>query len=104
VTAVDIVPVEIEGVATLQADLENDPFVIEPASWDLIVSWLYYQPGLFPAIKAGLRQGGIVALAGKTSGRFATSLAEFRAAFAGLGELASGELENRVFFIARYNK
>ena len=104
VTAVDILPVELEGVTLLQVDLEAAPFPIQAASWDLIVSWLYYQPALFPAIKAGLAPGGIVALAGKTTGRFATSLAEYRTAFAGLTELASGERENRAFFIARYNK
>jgi len=58
VTAVDIEPVEIRGVTTIQADLEAGEYIIEPASWDLIVCWLYYQADLLPQIKKGLRPGG----------------------------------------------
>lgn len=96
-------PVEIAGVTTLQADLEAGEYRVQPASWDLIVCWLYFQTDLLPQIRAGLRTGGIAALAGKTTGRFATTLALYRGAFEGFTELASGEDANRAFLIARYN-
>ena len=65
--------------------------------------WLYWQPDLLPAVIAlGARAGGVVALAGKTTGRFATSLAQYRAAFPAWTEIAfSGEPVTRAFFIAR---
>jgi SAM-dependent methyltransferase len=100
VTATDIEPVEIPGVRFVQADLEQHAYKIEPDMWDLIVCWLYWQPDLLPAIARGVREGGIVALAGKTSGRFATSLAKYREAFFEWAEIASGENESRAFFIA----
>ena len=68
--------------------------------WDLIVCWLYWQPDLLPEIARGVREGGIVALAGKTTGRFATSLAQYRGAFAEWAEIASGENQSTAFFIA----
>jgi SAM-dependent methyltransferase len=91
----------VSGIETLQADLEAGEFRIEQDAWDLIVCWLYWQPDLLPAIAEGIRRGGVIALAGKTSGRFATSLAQYRAAFPNFTELASGENEVRAFFIAR---
>jgi len=42
------------------ADLELDEFVIEPDGYDLIVNCCYLQRDLFPAIKAGVRVGGVV--------------------------------------------
>lgn len=105
VTAIDVEPLEIEGATTIRLDLETAPNPIAPAAWDLIVSWLYFQPSLFTAIRAGLRPGGIAALAGKTTGRFATSPAELRAAFSrGFAELAAGEDDLRCWLIARYNR
>jgi SAM-dependent methyltransferase len=101
VTAVDREPGELPGIHRIQIDLETHPRPIEPGAWDLIVCWLYWQPSLLPQIAAGLRPGGIAALAGKASGRFATSLAACRAAFPGWTELASGDNGNVVFFIAR---
>ena len=62
--------------------------------------WRYWQPDLMPEIARGVRKGGIVALAGKTSGRFATSLANYRKAFEGWTEIASGRNEPITFFIA----
>ena len=100
VTAVDIQLEDIPGVHCVQADLENHGYRIAPGSWQLILCWLYWQPGLLPEIERGVRQSGIVALAGKTSGRFATSLAKFREAFNPWREIASGENESRAFFIA----
>ena len=84
----------------MRADLERGEFTVEPGAWDAIVCWLYWQADLLPAIARGVRRGGVVALAGLTSGRFATSLANYRAAFAGWTEIASGEDEVRAWFIA----
>jgi SAM-dependent methyltransferase len=100
VTAVDIEPsAGIPGF--IQADLESHEFTVEFEAWDLIVCWLYWQPDLLPEIARGVRSGGIVALAGKTTGRFATSLAQFREGFRGWQELASGQDEMRAYLIAR---
>jgi SAM-dependent methyltransferase len=100
VTAVDREIGEIAGVHFVQADLEAHEYRIEPDMWDLIVCWLYWQPDLLAEIARGVREGGIVALAGKTTGRFATSLALYREAFEEWAEIASGENESRAFFIA----
>jgi SAM-dependent methyltransferase len=100
VTAVDIVMPEIPGARCIQADLENHDYRIEPEEWDLIVCWLYWQPDLLPEIAAGLRSCGIAALAGKMTGRFATSLDCYREAFDGYFELASGSDADKCFFIA----
>jgi len=42
------------------ADLERGEFIIEPDSYDLILNCCYLQRDLFPAIKAGVRVGGVV--------------------------------------------
>ena len=101
VTAVDIAVEEIPGVTCIHADLESHAFAIKPESWDLIVCWLYWQQDLLPSIARGIRDGGIVALAGKLSGRFATSLRNYREAFQGWEEISAGEDEHKAFFIAR---
>ena len=101
VTATDQVPILIPGVAFTATDLEQDPYPITPAAWDLIVCWLYWQPNLLPAIAEGVRPGGIVALAGKTTGRFATSLANYRQTFPNWAELSTAETLDRAHFIAR---
>ena len=100
VTAVDIQTEEIPGVHCIRADIEKHEYRIAPGSWDLVVCWLYWQPDLLPEIAGGVRVGGVVAIAGKTSGRFATSLEQFREAFNGWKEIASGQNESRAFFIA----
>ena len=100
VTAVDIQIGEIPDVLCIRADLENHEYRIAADSWDLIVCWLYWQPDLLPEIARGVRKGGCVAIAGKTSGRFATSPEQFREAFKGWNEIASGQNESRAFFIA----
>ena len=100
VTAVDIEITDIPGVHCIRADIEKHEYRIAPEAWDLIVCWLYWQPDLLPEIARGLRRGGIVALAGKTTGRFATSLDRYRDAFPGWKEIASGGNESRAFFIA----
>lgn len=42
------------------ADLELGELIIEPDSYDLIVNCCYLKRDLFPAIKAGVRVGGVV--------------------------------------------
>jgi SAM-dependent methyltransferase len=101
VTAVDLDVEELTGVQSIRADLERHEYSIEPDRWDLIVCWLYWQPDLLAEIARGVRKGGVAALAGKTTGRFATSLAQYRAAFTGWAEIASGEDEARAFLIVR---
>lgn len=101
VTAVDLIVEPVEGVRFVQADLERHEFRIEPGAWDFILCWLYWQADLLPEIARGVRLGGVAALAGKTTGRFATSLAQYRAAFRGWHELSSGEDALRAFLIAR---
>jgi SAM-dependent methyltransferase len=100
VTAVDIVVEQVPGVQYIRADLAFNEYRIAPGAWDLIVCWLYWQPDLLEKIARGVRSGGIVALAGKTTGRFATSLDHYRSAFTGWKEIASGQNESRAFFIA----
>src|SRR5438067_3612958 len=78
VTALDLVTEPFPGVHFIRADLENHEYCIEPGIWDLIVCWLYWQPDLLPEIAQGVRCSGVVALAGKTTGRFATSLQNYR--------------------------
>jgi SAM-dependent methyltransferase len=46
---------------TQQADLEQGEFEIEPDSYDLICDFLYLQRDLFPAMRAGVRPGGLFA-------------------------------------------
>jgi SAM-dependent methyltransferase len=102
VTSVDLVPPRNGGLGKLiQADLEKGEFAIVPEAWDLIVCWLYWQENLMPEIARGVRPGGVVALAGKTTGRFATSLQRYRAVFGDWTELASGENESFAFLVAR---
>lgn len=101
VTVVDQAIPEIDGVACLRADLERGEFPIPPNAWDLIVCWLYWQENLLPSIAAGVRPGGVAALAGKTSGRFATSLANYRRGFEGWEEIAAEESDGKAFWIGR---
>jgi SAM-dependent methyltransferase len=41
------------------ADLEGGGFAIEPAAFDLICDFYYLQRDLFPAIREGVRPGGV---------------------------------------------
>jgi SAM-dependent methyltransferase len=91
---------QVTGIDREQADLEKHEYRIEASAWDLIVCWLYWQEDLMPEIAAGVRAGGVVAVAGKTSGRFATSLEKYRTAFRNWGELAAGEDAHRAWMIA----
>ena len=98
----DVTAVDRDGFAgSIRADLERGEFLIEPAGYDLIVCWLYWQPDLVPLIARGVKPGGVVAIAGKLSGRFAVSLDQLRGGFAGWDEIASGENEVRAFLVGR---
>lgn len=88
VTAVDNASVALDQlrqeqplVTIVQAGLEQS-FVIEPEAWDVICCALYYQPSLWPAIRAGLRPGGIFVGVVKLQGRFAARSRELATAFA----------------------
>jgi SAM-dependent methyltransferase len=96
----DATAVDRDGFpGSIRADLERGEFAIEPEAWDLIVCWLYWQRDLLPAIAAGVRPRGVVAMAGKTSGRFAVTLEQMRAGFPRWTEMASGENKVRAFLI-----
>lgn len=101
VTGVDLSEEAPAGFNYVRADLERHEFKIEPNAWDLIVCWLYWQPDLLVPIAAGVHDGGLIALAGKTTGRFATSLAACRAAFPGWEEIEAGQGESIAWLIAR---
>jgi SAM-dependent methyltransferase len=101
VKAVDLLETGPPEVDYVRADLERHEFTIAPDAWDLIVCWLYWQPDLLAPIAEGVREGGRVALAGKTTGRFATSLAAYRAAFPGWKEIEAGQSESMAWLIAR---
>jgi SAM-dependent methyltransferase len=100
VTAVDLAMPDVPGARCIQADLERHEYRIEPGEWDLIVCWLYWQQDLMPEIAGGLRSCGIAALAGKTSGRFATSVERYLESLFGLYELVSGSDANKCFLVA----
>jgi len=101
VTGVDLLETGPREIDYVRANLERHEFTIAPNGWDLIVCWLYWQPDLLAAIAAGVREGGVLALAGKTTGRFATSLAAYRAASPGWEEMDAGQSESIAWLIAR---
>ena len=102
VTAVDrAAGAEAPGVTWLARDLEVSGLEIPHSEYDAIICWLYWQADLLPGVERGVRPGGVVALAGKTAGRFATSLAAYRQAFPGWEEIAAGEDEFKAWLIAR---
>jgi SAM-dependent methyltransferase len=101
VTGVDLLEDAPPGIAYVRADLERHEFTIAPNAWDLIVCWLYWQADLLAPIAEGVREGGVVALAGKTTGRFATSLAAYRAAFPGWEEMDGGQSDSIAWLILR---
>jgi SAM-dependent methyltransferase len=60
-------------------DLEQSPPPLEPAAYDLVICWLYFQRDLYPLIRDAVRPGGLAAISALLQGRFA----------AGPGELLS---------------
>ncbi len=69
------------------ADLEAGGFAIEPGAYDLICDFYYLQRDLFPAIREGVKPGGVFAgaihLADEGARRFVLDPGELREAFAG---------------------
>jgi SAM-dependent methyltransferase len=75
------------------ADLETGEFTIQPDTYDLVCDFLYLQRNLFPAIRAGVRPGGVFAAvihlfggppgAGPHNPDFLLHPGELRAAFDG---------------------
>jgi tellurite methyltransferase len=60
-TAIDVLSQRAGGleIRTQVADLEGDGFKIEPGSWDLVLKCYYLQRSLIPAIREGVRPGGV---------------------------------------------
>jgi tellurite methyltransferase len=93
VTAVDASPAAIRAlrekapaVDARIANLEAGGFTIEPDTYDLICDFFYLQRDLFPAIRAGVRPGGMFAGAihlADGERRFALNPGELRDEFAG---------------------
>jgi len=96
VTAVDASPIAINSLGLMAAkeglpmdarvaDLEHNEFLIEPDFWDLIVVYNYLQRDLFPSIRNGVMQGGMllasVLLADTDSVRFGVKPGELRGLF-----------------------
>lgn len=111
VTAVDRNAEAIQGlrhshpaIDARVADLEAGEFVIAPASWDLIVCWLYHQPNLYPAIREGLRPGGIAVLCALREGRFAAQAEDLLRAFAGFTVLHHVESVRMIELAMQYIK
>ncbi len=50
-------------VQPVAADLEAGEFTINPDTYDLVCDFFYLQRDLFPAIRAGVRPGGVFAAA-----------------------------------------
>jgi SAM-dependent methyltransferase len=95
VTAVDAAAAAIDRlrraapeVDARVADLERGEYLIEPAGFDLICDFYYLQRNLFPAIREGVKPGGVYAGAihleepGRESA-FSLRTGELRAEFAG---------------------
>ncbi|MGH9660800.1 MAG: class I SAM-dependent methyltransferase [Bryobacteraceae bacterium] len=110
VTAVDASAAAIEelrrrsaGIDARVADLEAGEFTIEPDAWDLIVDCNYLQRDLVPAIKAGVRPGGLFAGAFPLEGvrpAFLVAPGEVRAWFADWTVLVYRE-DRRAEIVAR---
>lgn len=59
--AIDVLNKRAKGleIRTRVADLEGRDFSIEPGAWDLILKCYYLQRSLIPAIRDGVRPGGV---------------------------------------------
>ncbi len=64
------------------ADLERGGFTIAPETYDLICDFLYLQRSLFPAIREGVRPGGMFLGAMRLDGTFRIEPGELRREFA----------------------
>jgi SAM-dependent methyltransferase len=57
--AIDLLRRQSPAIDARRADLEAYEFVIQPGAYDLICDFYYLQRDLFPAIREGVRPGGI---------------------------------------------
>ena len=72
----------VENIDARVMDLERES-IDGLGQFDLIVVWRYYQPALLDAIRSQLRDGGVLAISTKLTGRFAAGLSQLQAAFGG---------------------
>lgn len=87
-------------VADLDEGLPAGPAV------DVVLCHRFRDPGLYPALAARLRPGGLLAICvlsevGARPGRFHAAAGELEAAFAGLEALAAGEGDGQAWLVAR---
>ncbi|MDR3701338.1 MAG: methyltransferase domain-containing protein [Candidatus Sulfopaludibacter sp.] len=82
--ALDLLRRNVGGlpVDVRRADLERCEFTIGPESYDLICDFLYLQRSLFPAIREGIRPGGLFLGAMRLDGTFRIEPGELRREFA----------------------
>lgn len=103
VTAVDASAVAIRmlreraaglPIEPIRANLERGEFTIDRDRYDLICDFHYLQRDLFPAIREGVRPGGVFAGAIRLTGSFRMEPGELRAEFAGWKILFYSERES----------
>ncbi|CRZ13569.1 class I SAM-dependent methyltransferase [Mycolicibacterium neworleansense] len=87
-------------VADLDEGLPSGPAV------DVVLCHRFRDPGLYPALTARLRPGGLLAICvlsevGAEPGRFRAAAGELEAAFAGLEGLAAAEVNGQAWLVAR---
>lgn len=89
--------------ADLERPFSEQEFAIPPSSYELIVVWMYWVEELLLSIAEGVTPNGVVAMAGKSNGRFGTSLDKMRKGFPNSlwEEIESGENEVRCYLIVR---
>ncbi|MFV8050817.1 class I SAM-dependent methyltransferase [Mycobacterium sp. 48b] len=73
---------------------------------DVVLCHRFRDPGLYPALAARLRPGGLLAICvlsevGADPGRFRATAGEVEAAFTGLETLAAGEGDGQAWLVAR---
>ena len=59
-TAIELLRGSNPSIDTHRADLEAGEFQVEPEAYDLVLSCRYLQRSLIPAMKSGLRGGGLL--------------------------------------------
>ncbi|OFB36132.1 SAM-dependent methyltransferase [Mycolicibacterium sp. (ex Dasyatis americana)] len=86
------------------ADLDEG--LPEGPAVDVVLCHRFRDPGLYPALAARLRPGGLLAICvlsevGAQPGRFRAAAGELEAAFAGLEILAASEGDGQAWLVAR---
>ncbi|MEW2482982.1 class I SAM-dependent methyltransferase [Mycobacterium sp. NPDC049093] len=87
-------------VVDLDGGLPSGPQV------DVVLCHRFRDPGLYPALAARLRPGGLLAICvlsevGAEAGRFRAAAGELEAAFAGLERLGAAEGDGQAWLVAR---